>query len=51
MARGKITFDEFCNLICDGLYDPNFPLEDQCTGYKDLRKGQSKISDQHRKRR
>ena len=38
MAKGKITFDEFCNLICDGLYDPNFPLEAQCSGYKDLRK-------------
>ena len=38
MARGKITFDEFCNKICDGLYDPNLPLEVQCSGYKDLRK-------------
>lgn len=38
MTKGKITFDEFCNLICDGLYDPNLPLEVQCTGYKDLRK-------------
>ena len=34
----KITFDEFCNKICDGLYDPKFPLEVQCSGYKDLRK-------------
>ena len=34
----KITFDEFCNLLCDGLYDPNLPLETQCSGYKDLRK-------------
>ena len=34
----KITFDEFCNRICDELYDPNLPLEVQCSGYKDLRK-------------
>ena len=34
----KITFDEFCHQICDGLYDPKFPLESQCTGYKQLLK-------------
>jgi hypothetical protein len=34
----KITFDEFCHKICDGLYDPEFPLEEQCTGYTELRK-------------
>jgi len=25
-------------MLCDGLYDPKFPLEAQCSGYKDLRK-------------
>lgn len=34
----KTKFNEFCYHQCDGLYDPNFPLEDQCTGYKMLRK-------------
>jgi hypothetical protein len=38
MRKTKITFDEFCHTICDGLYDPKFPLEAQCTGYKDLLK-------------
>jgi len=32
----KITFEEFCYRICDGLYDPKFPIEEQCTGYKKL---------------
>lgn len=38
MRKPRITFDEFCHRICDGLYNPNFPLEVQCSGYKDLRK-------------
>jgi hypothetical protein len=32
----KITFEDFCHQACDGLYDPKFPLESQCTGYKEL---------------
>ena len=34
----QITFNEFCTDICDGLYDPNFSEEEQCTGYKQLKK-------------
>jgi hypothetical protein len=34
----KITFEDFCHQACDGLYDPKFPLESQCTGYKQLLK-------------
>ena len=34
----KITFNEFCHKYCDRLYDYNFPLERQCTGYTELRK-------------
>lgn len=34
----KLTFNEFCYKNCDGLYDPNFGYEEQCTGYKQLRK-------------
>mgnify|MGYP007089347074 FL=1 len=33
----NLTFNEFCHQYCDGLYDPNFPYEKQCTGYKKLR--------------
>jgi len=33
-----ITFNEFCHENCDGLYDPNFTDEEQCTGYKLLKK-------------
>jgi hypothetical protein len=32
----KTTFDRFCNEICDGLYDPKFPLESQSSGYREL---------------
>lgn len=32
------TFNEFCHKYCDGLYDPLFEYEKQCTGYKQLRK-------------
>lgn len=34
----RMKFNDFCYNDCDGLYDPHFPLEDQCTGYKMLRK-------------
>jgi len=30
-------FDDFCHKVCDGLYDPKFPYESQCNGYKELR--------------
>ncbi len=33
-----LNFNDFCYYICDGLYDPQFSFEDQCTGYKELRK-------------
>jgi len=33
-----MTFNEFCHYDCDGLYDPNFSEEEQCTGYKQLKK-------------
>jgi len=32
----KLAFEEFCSDLCDGLYDPKFPIESQCTGYKQL---------------
>jgi hypothetical protein len=32
-----LTFDIFCHKACDGLYDPNFSQEEQCTGYKKLK--------------
>lgn len=34
----QMTFNEFCHQICDGLYNPNFPYEEQSTGYKQLRR-------------
>lgn len=34
----NLTFNDFCYKICDGLYDPNFSQEEQCTGYKELKK-------------
>ena len=34
----QITFNEFCHTICDGLYDPNFSDDEQCTGYTQLKK-------------
>ena len=34
----KITFDEFCHLYCDGLYDPRLSRDEQCTGYNQLKK-------------
>jgi len=34
----NLTFNEFCHILCDGLYDPNFPLDQQCNGYTMLKK-------------
>lgn len=38
MTTNNMTFDNFCFYFCDGLFDPNFPYKDQCTGYKQLKK-------------
>ena len=32
------TFNEFCHITCDGLYDPRLPENAQCTGYRELKK-------------
>lgn len=37
MKMNKLTFNDFCEYYCDGLYDSKFPLESQCSGYKKLR--------------
>lgn len=34
----NLTFNEFCNQYCDGLYDPRFEDIDQCSGYLYLKK-------------
>ena len=34
----SLTFNEFCHKYYDGLYDPLFSEEEQCSGYKQLRK-------------
>jgi len=34
----KMTFNEFCYEECDRLYDPRFTEEEQCSGYKLLKK-------------
>jgi hypothetical protein len=33
----KMTFNEFCEKFCDGLYNPRFPDKEQCTGYLKLK--------------
>ena len=33
-----ITFNEFCEKYCDGLYDQKFTYEEKCTGYIQLKK-------------
>lgn len=33
-----MKFNEFCNIICDGLYDPFVPIDAQCNGYTQLKK-------------
>lgn len=37
MNMKKLTFNKFCFEDCDGLYDPFFSQNEQCTGYKNLR--------------
>ena len=37
-----MTFNEFCHMNCDGLYDPLFSYDDQCTGYKKLKELKTK---------
>lgn len=38
MKKEKVTFNEFCYKCCDGLYNPRFTEEEQCTGYLELKK-------------
>jgi hypothetical protein len=38
MNMKEITFNEFCERFCDGLYDPKFSDDNQCTGYILLKK-------------
>lgn len=37
MKNNDMTFNHFAHNYCDGLYDPNFKYEEQCSGYKQLR--------------
>lgn len=34
----NLTFNQFCYINCDGLYNPNLPDDAQCTGYYQLKK-------------
>lgn len=36
--KQKITFNEFCEKYCDGMYDSRFPDTSQSTGYIQLKK-------------
>lgn len=36
--NSNITFNEYCNKYLGELYDPKFPEEKQCNGYKQLKK-------------
>lgn len=38
MKTNNLTFNEFCHLCCDGLYNPKFSDDEQCSGYKNLKK-------------
>lgn len=38
MNMKKLIFKEFCRECCDGMYDPRFPEDTQCTGYIELKK-------------
>lgn len=38
MNMKKLTFNEFCQNFCDGMYDSRSPQEAQCTGYIQLKK-------------
>ena len=33
-----LTFNNFCEKCCDRMYEPRLPEEDQCTGYKELKR-------------
>lgn len=35
--ESKQSFNDFCYKVLDGLYDPKFEYDAQCTGYKLLR--------------
>lgn len=37
MMNKEMTFNKFCEEVCDGLYDPRFPDKDQCSGYLRLK--------------
>lgn len=34
----NLTFNQFCNKFCDGLYEPRLSEDKQCTGYVQLKK-------------
>jgi hypothetical protein len=36
--KNNMTFDEFAIKYCDRLYNPKLTYEEQCTGYKELRR-------------
>ena len=36
--KNNMTFNDFAVKYCDRLYTPEFKYEEQCTGYKQLRK-------------
>jgi len=35
--KNNLTFNDFCEKHCDGLYDPKFDYGEQCSGYKQLK--------------
>ena len=37
-VKKEMSFNDFCYKILDGMYEPRLPFENQCTGYKLLRK-------------
>jgi hypothetical protein len=37
-VKKPMSFNDFCYKILDGMYEPRLPYENQCTGYKLLRK-------------
>ncbi len=37
MFKNINSLEEFCHTYCDHMYTPNLPLENQCTGYIELR--------------
>ena len=38
MKTKNQTFNDFCQYNCDGMYQPLLPYDEQCTGYKQLKK-------------